>query len=350
MSAPLPLPIEVDDLTADWFSQVLDREVTEVTVLDRSTGTTGRARVELRGSPEVPASAFVKLPPFGKEQRELVDMTGMGVTEARFYRDLAWELSVRTPGVWFAETDGDHYVMVLEDLVATGCRFPSSDDVDIAARARDIVEQLAILHAPFWESARFDAHGDLAWVAARGVRVRGPVPFIQGAVEALGDQMDDTFHALAELYLSRTDEIMDLFGSGPCTLVHGDAHIGNLFVDVGDDRTGFLDWAVVCRAPGMRDVAYAMCNSVPTTVRVAIEREIVALYCHRLEAEAITLDPEVAWDQYRLFAVQSWASTTATAGVGSRWQPIEISLAGTRRATAACAHLDSVGLLEQLLG
>ena len=160
------------------------------------------------------------------------------------------------------------------------------------------------------------------------MRVRGPVPFIQGAVDALGDQMDDTFHALAELYLARTDQIMELFGSGPCTLVHGDAHIGNLFVDVGDDRTGFLDWAVVCRAPGMRDVAYAMCNSVPTTVRVAIEREIVAHYCERLAALGVTLDVDVAWDQYRLFAVQSWASTTATAGVGSRWQPIEISLAG----------------------
>ncbi len=140
---------------------------------------------------------------------------------------------------------------------------------------------------------------------------------------------------------------MELFGAGPGTLVHGDAHIGNLFVD--GDRTGFLDWAVVCRAPGMRDVAYTMCNSVPRPVREAIEHEIVADYCDRLAAAGVTLDPGVAWDQYRLFAVQSWASTTATVGVGSRWQPIEISLAGTRRATAACAHVDSLGLLEELL-
>ena len=100
----------------------------------------------------------------------------------------------------------------------------------------------------------------------------------------------------------------------------------------------------------MRDVAYAMCNSVPTSVRVAIEHEIVAHYCDRLAAAGIDLDPDVAWDQYRLFAVHSWASTTATAGMGSKWQPIEIGLAGTRRATAACAHVDSLGLLEELLG
>ena len=258
---------------------------------------------------------------------------------------------MRTPGVWFAETDGDAYVMVLEDLVATGCRFPSSDDADIAARARDIVEQLAILHAPFWESARFDTDGDLAWVAARSVRVGGAAAVHRGGGRCTrrpDGRRRST--ALAALYLSRTDDIMELFGSGPGTLVHGDAHIGNLFVDVGDDRTGFLDWAVVCRAPGMRDVAYAMCNSVQTTVRGAIEHEIVERYCDRLAASGVTSTPMSAWDQYRLFAVQSWASTTATAGVGSRWQPIEISLAGTRRATAACAHVDSVGLLEELLG
>ena len=258
-------------------------------------------------------------------------------------------IPVRIPGVWYSETDGDHYVMVLEDLLASGCRFPSPADDDIEARARDIVEQLALLHAPFWESARLAPDGDLAWIAARSVRVAGAVPYIQRAVEAIGDQMDETFHALADLYLSRADDIMELFGAGAGTLVHGDAHIGNLFVDGADDRTGFLDWAVVCRAPGMRDVAYTMCNSVPRTVREAIERGIVEHYCARLAAFGVALDPQAAWDQYRLFAVQSWAASAATAGVGSKWQPIDYALAGTRRATAACAHLDSLGLLEQLL-
>ena len=344
------LPVEVHDLTAQWFSDVFDREVAEATVIDRSSGTTGRARVALHGDAGVPASVFVKLPPFGEQQRALVDMTGMGVTEARFYRDLAREVPVRTPGVWFAETDGDRYVMVLEDLVATGCRFPSPADADIEARAHDIVEQLAALHARYWESERFAPDGDLAWVAARSVRVAGSMPYIQRAVDALGDQMDEAFHAIADLYLSRADAIMQLFGDGPGTLVHGDSHIGNLFVDVDGDRTGFLDWAVVCRAPGVRDVAYMMCNSVPRTVREAIERGIVEHYCEQLAASGVVLDLHAAWDQYRLFAVQSWAATTATAGMGSKWQPIEYGLAGTRRATAACAHLDSVGLLEQLLG
>jgi hypothetical protein len=99
----------------------------------------------------------------------------------------------------------------------------------------------------------------------------------------------------------------------------------------------------------VRDVAYVLCNSVPADVRASIERELVDRYCELLAAGGVDLDPDVAWDQYRLFAVYSWVAAASTAGMGSKWQPISIGLGGTRRATAACAHLDSVGLLESLL-
>jgi len=345
------LPAVVEDLTAPWFADVLHREVTEATVVDRSSGTTGRARVALRGEDAVPATVFVKLPPFDEQQRELVDKTGMGVAEARFYRDVAGEIPVRVPRVWFAETDGNHYVMVLEDLAARGCRFPSPDDVDIEARARDIVEQLATLHGPYWESERFAADGDLEWLTARGTRGGaggGVLNFVRNAVDTIGDQFDDTFHRLASLYLERAPDIARLWREGPTTLIHGDSHIGNLFVDV-DDHTGFLDWAVVCRGPAIRDVAYVMCNSVPEDVRERIERDLVERYCALLADRGVDLDAAAAWDQYRLFAVYSWLSAATTAGMGSKWQPFSVGINATRRTTAACAHLDSVGLVHSLL-
>jgi hypothetical protein len=241
--------------------------------------------------------------------------------------------------------------MVLEDLVATSCRFPTPDDPDIEGRAREIVEQLAALHAPFWESARFADGGDLTWLAQRGARGGGGGrAFIQQAVEVLGDEMDEEFHRIADVYLAHTDDVVQLWREGVGTLVHGDSHLGNLFVDTTDgDRTGFLDWAVVCRAPGIRDVAYTMCNSVPTDIREAIERDLVDHYCELLAVQGVALDPNDAWDSYRVHAVYSWVAAASTAGMGSKWQPIEIGLAGTRRATAACAHLDSAGLLESLL-
>jgi hypothetical protein len=346
------IPTEVDELDASWFSEALGRGVIEATIVDRSSGTTGRARVELRGEPTLPASVFVKLPPFGTEQRALVDATGMGVAEARFYREVAHEVDVRVPGVWYAETDGRDYVMVLEDLITSGCRFPRPDDPDIETRARDIVEQLAALHARYWDSERFASGRDLEWLAERGARGGGGGrKFIQRAVEVIGDQFDASFHRLADIYQSRAPDIVELWREGTGTLVHGDAHIGNLFVDVAaDDRTGFLDWAVVCRAPGIRDVSYVLCNSVPVDVRERIERELIDRYCEILSGQGVALDPEEAWNQHRLHAVYSWVSATSTAGMGSKWQPLSVGLSATTRTTAACAHLDSVALLESRLG
>ncbi|HTQ15961.1 phosphotransferase [Mycobacterium sp.] len=63
------------------------------------------------------------------------------------------------------------------------------------------------------------------------------------AVDTLGDELDASFHRIADYYLANAAAIVRLWNSGPRTLIHGDPHIGNLFVDVADgDRTGFLDW------------------------------------------------------------------------------------------------------------
>jgi hypothetical protein len=115
----MTLPLEVSDLTPEWMSDAMDAEVETVTVLDRHTGTTGRAHVALTGHPSVPATAFVKLAPFDAKQRKFVNLQGMGVAEARLYRDLSTELPVRVPKVWYSEFEGtghdadDRYVMVL---------------------------------------------------------------------------------------------------------------------------------------------------------------------------------------------------------------------------------------------
>jgi hypothetical protein len=346
------LPADVSDLTPAWFTQVLGRDVTEVSVLESTSGTTGRAHIALRGAPDLPATVFVKLPPFDERQRKLVDMTGMGVAEARFYRELAGEVPVRVPDAWFADTDGAGYVMVLEDLTASACRFPGTGDADIASRARDIVEQLAALHTPYWDSDRFEPDGDLEWLAARGMSAGGGGRgFIGKALERLGDEMGPGFRRIAEIYIARAEDIGALWSSGTGTLVHGDPHLGNLFVDVAaGDRTGFLDWAVVCKAPGIRDVAYVLCNSIPQDVRAANERSLIERYCELLDAASVTLDPAAAWEQYRLFAVYSWVAAAATAGMGSKWQSAEVGLSATRRATDACEHLDSAALLESMLG
>jgi hypothetical protein len=67
------------------------------------------------------------------EQRKFLRQIGLGVAEARLYAAVGNELPVRAPPVWhadFDETDGA-FVMVLGDLQASDCRFPSPSDVDM---------------------------------------------------------------------------------------------------------------------------------------------------------------------------------------------------------------------------
>jgi hypothetical protein len=100
----------------------------------------------------------------------------------------------------------------------------------------------------------------------------------------------------------------------------------------------------------MRDVAYFLCNSIPPEVRRAHQRELLDRYRDVLAAHGAHLDPGLAFEQYRLFAVNSWLAATSTAAMGSLWQAERIGRGGMQRATAAIEDLDSIGLLEARLG
>jgi hypothetical protein len=347
----LPIPVEVEDVTADWLARAVDAPVTRVEVLDRHSGTTGRARLAVSysegGGPGRPRSMFVKLAPFDERQRRFVDATGLGVAEARFYRDLAAGVPVRVPTPLYVAVDEEgRYVMVLEDLVGSGCRFPRPRDGDVAGVAGRIVDELARLHARFWEQP---ALTELGWLT-QGARMafEGGGPFISRAVDRFADEMPAAFRRLGKLYVAETRGIAELYEVGPHTLAHGDPHLGNLFVDGG--RPGFFDWGMVMRRAGMWDVAYVLCNGIPAEIRRAHEREWIRRYLDRLEAEGVHLDIDVAWEQYRLFAVYAWSSATSTAGVGTRWQSEEVGRGGMTSATAAIEDLESIALLESLLG
>jgi aminoglycoside phosphotransferase (APT) family kinase protein len=347
------IPVEVAEVTPEWMSGALGRGVSAVTVLDQHSGTTGRARVRVdyaEVSDGGPDTVFVKLAPFDPQQRAFVEEVGLGIAEARFYREIAAELPVRVPLVYHSDWDDDgRYVMVLEDVTASGCRFPRPRDEDIAVTAGRIVEELAKLHAHFWADPRLD--GELAWVTeGKRVGFGGPSRYIGLAVERFGDEMGPTFRRIAELYAEKPREVAAVLGSGTPTLVHGDAHLGNLLVDDADGgRPGFFDWAMVWRAGGMRDVAYVLGNSIPTEVRREGEREWLQRYVDGLAAGGVTLDVDDAWEQYRVLVTYSWASATSTAAMGSLWQSEKIGQGGMRRATATIEDLDTVSALEARL-
>lgn len=347
--ADTSIPASVEEVTPEWLSAVLDAEVRSVSTIDAHSGTTGRLVLALEGDASVPASVFVKLQPFSEQQRRFLQMTGLGVAEARFYAAVGNDLPVRSPRVWAARHNDERgsFVMVLEDLSAAGCTFPSAEDPDVLGVTESLVVELAALHARFWGD-------ELGWLARHSVSAGGGkdraetgAALIRSAGEQFGSQLQPGFQRMVDYYAGHHAVIARLWAEGETTLIHGDDHVGNLFVDGG--RTGFFDWAVASRFPGMRDVAYFLCNSLPTEVRRESEQVLIERYRSALARHGSDLDASVAERQYRLFSVYSWVAATTTAAMGDTWQPADVGRRAMERTTQALIDLDVLDLLEQEL-
>ncbi len=383
MPPDLPIPREIGDLSPQWLTAVLRRHAPEVSVtsfevVDSHSGTTGRALLELAYAGDrgpLPRRVFCKLEPFDPRQRALLRAFGIGAVEARFYAELAGEIGqragVRVPTSWHAQYDDDGaFIMVLEDLGGAGCRFrrpaPGEPEPGVSDESDDgigggdqpaldqasaTVDALAALHAHFWESDRFS--GDLSWVPERAgfgdgkgrsrAAMEASASFVRKAVAKFQESMPPVFKTVGEYYASHVADVLDLWDEGERTFVHGDPHQGNLFDD--GDRAGFYDWAMCSRSPGVRDLAYFCCTSLPTALRRSIQSDLIARYREALMTAGVRLDARDCERQYRTFAVFAWVSMAATAAMGDRWQPVPAGLEALARVTSAVEDLSSLDVL-----
>ncbi len=322
MMAPV-IPQELSGITADWLSAVLGADIRGVKIRDAHEGTTGRGELTIDSAPGagLPQSLFVKLPPSDAAQRAFVVSSGMGKREALFYRQLASEVPVRVPRCYHAYTDdtGDHYIMLLEPLEASGCTFRNASTHYSSRYLEAMMEQFALLHAAFWDSPRFAA--DLDWLEPPRQHPIA-VTLVEQALSQHGATQPPVFHELSELYLANTDAIHALWNQGVPTLVHGDAHDGNLFMD--GDRPGFLDWALVARAPAMRDVGYFLAATLLPGDREHLLVPLLDSYRDGLLAAGVAPPSgDELREQLRWHAVYVWVGTAVTLAMGDAWQPVE---------------------------
>jgi hypothetical protein len=262
-------PAHVADVDRTWLTHALQGafpgcRVETVEPIAHHTGTTERARLCVRygdvgrGSAP-PASLFVKLAPTDLRTRLFVDLMRLGSTEVRFYREIAPGVGGELPRAFYASTGrAQTFVLLLEDLAERGARFTDASQSLGVEHARLVMERLARLHAGFWESPRFAT--DLAWLKARD---RNPLYRVErflcalavpAGVAKLGDLVPEELRAAVPRLIAARDALEDAWAHGPLTLIHGDAHAGNVYFL--PDAAGFLDWQLVQRAQGMRDVSY----------------------------------------------------------------------------------------------
>jgi aminoglycoside phosphotransferase (APT) family kinase protein len=130
----------------------------------------------------------------------------------------------------------------------------------------------------------------------------------------------------------------------PQCVLHGDVHLGNLYIDT-DGAPGFFD-PLASRGPGMLEVSYHVSASIDLADRARWEGDLVHHYLDELRANGADAPPfDVAMDQYTIFLLYGlfiWMTTE------SHYQAEVVNTANAARVSAAMVDLDSIALIAAL--
>ncbi len=358
------VPNRVDAITAPWLRDALAQHESSALIesfemLGGHSGTTTRERIGLRfraaaRPDDLPDTLFVKITPRSFGTKVFAGLFGLGRCEVGFYNQIAGDLPIPVPRSYCARTarHGGRFIILLEDLAARGCEFPSSD-LDLE-RARAVIRCLGRLHAGFWESPRFA--GDLSWLRSHENRDNIGVEHVMSSranapsIARYGDQLCADVRERSHKIHEHRETLEAYWSDGPRTLIHGDSHMGNLFFDGGE--AGYFDWQVVQRGQGIRDVSYFMTNSLTTELRRSAEDELIDLYLDTLRDAGVTglgVDRKWVWERYRAHALYVWISSSVTAATPGL-QPVEVARAAMQRSSAAIEDHAALDLLDEIVG
>ena len=312
-------PRNAAGVTAGWLNEVLQRSgalskarVTGVTAAKLGLGVGVMAEVSRLSitydvaEEGAPATLIAKFP--------AADPTNLGVAralffyprEVAFYTRLAQYSPIRTPRLFHAELDmADHgFVLLLEDLrhAILGDQVAGLTP----AQAEAAVNAVGRLHGAWWgkvDSGEMDALFDFA-DPAYGTAVQAAYQgFLAPALTNFADCYGDYTRRTAERLAPVAAQVIRLQSSGVRSFRHGDYRADNLLFGpaLGADGVAAVDWQVSGRGGPLYDVAYLLCNSLPTSARHDAEKALLRRYHGTLAQMGMTgFSFDDCWEAYRL--------------------------------------------------
>ena len=303
-----PVPNSLDEaLSPTWLTSALQQrfpgiEVGRVTpgpVVDRIS-TNARFAVEYSGvaagspSPSLCIKGYFN--EFGWMARHV------GEPEAYFYRDLAASAGVRTLRSVYADVDPEsrHGVVITEDVVASGGVFLDGRSVYTPKQTASSLSELAQLHAATWAQQRW---ATTPWLKSRlngALRVWGEAATLAkidanlngSNGRAVPVELRDP-QRLVDTYRAMVVALAAAEPTSPWCVIHGDPHLGNLFLDAAG-LPCLLDWQLVQRGMWYVDVGYHIASTLTVKDRRTSERELLRHYLERLAEQGVEPPP---WDQ-----------------------------------------------------
>jgi aminoglycoside/choline kinase family phosphotransferase len=270
----------------------------------------------------------------------------------RGYRDIFPEIPLPSPACYFSDFDAarGQGIIIMDDLAARGVTFCHALKPQSPEQVARRLGVLAKFHAASWDSDALrpgGKWGDLAdfFDVMRGFFERySELAVWQGYVDLpRGAATSVRFHDRD--WLVRSWGRLTAYAQQlPHCILHGDIHLGNLYIDT-DGTPGFFD-TLASRGPGMLEVSYHVSAALDSAERPGAEVALVQHYLEELRragADAPTLDDAIR--QYGIFLLYGhfiWMTTDAYR------QTEAVNTANAARVSSAMLDHDTIGLLEGL--
>ena len=329
----MTIPRTVDDLTPEWFSEALRRTITGVVAspLGVGVGLVGQLfRVELDG-PAGRSTVVAKLAAPTDEGRFVATVLNMYGREVGFYNELSKRTSIEHPECLFAEHDPETQdtVLLLEDVSArgrvldqvAGCSVPD---------ARSAIRSLAKLHACFWDDASLsDAPFllnlcDDPYPGAVAFAYDTAWPRVQ---EFFPELITPKVQEFGDGYAAKIPALFAKLSEPPLVLSHGDWRLDNLFVTADDDVIA-VDWQLIDRSVGPRDLAYFVTGSIDV-VDASEYQDAFTTYLGDLADHDVHPDTDWAYEMYRYGTMLGFVYPVIAAGALTVEDPRHLELTRT---------------------
>ncbi|MBS9372266.1 phosphotransferase family protein [Rhodococcus sp. B50] len=286
------VPDTLDEaLSPQWLTAALQprypgievQRVAPGPIVDR-VSTNARFTIECAGGIPPGMSPHLCVKGYFNEQGR--ETRAAGEPEACFYRDLASQIKVRTLWSLYADFDEHtrHGVVITEDIVAQGGTFLDAGSSFTPDQVAESLEQFARLHAATWGNARWERQ---QWLSPR----------LTGALRAFGVEeitarIHRNFHGpngrrvpddlrdaprLVKAYQGLVGALAAEHSSAQWCVIHGDAHVGNIYLD-GRRRPSLVDWQLVQRGMWYMDVGTHIATALTVDDRRRTERDLLAHY------------------------------------------------------------------------
>jgi len=218
--------------------------------------------------------------------------------ETNFYNRIGNSCPLNVPDSYFGAVNQDTYdcVILLEDLGDVSPRdqlIGASSDEAFSA-----VKKIAEMHARWWDKVSTPKE---SWMydfmsIEESLRLKELIymPGLEPAIEKFesffNEEMKQVCRKVGESY----SDFWAVDRTQVDTFIHGDYRQDNMIYRDGSLDAVVMDWQISGKGKGIFDVAYFMCQSLPSNLRAEIEKEIIELYVGKLKENGV---PDYGFDQ-----------------------------------------------------